>query len=328
MKYSNYIIRCLNILWVIIFPLSMEAQQHRVVYGKEANEIIENKVILNRVEITDSYSRASVKGRTNTGGLIGKTSGEVKIFKTYSSGWVEGENENSGGLVGSSSEMLQTFSSYWDAESSGMSNSASGTGKTKSEMTYPENQNIFEDWDFQQIWNSDINDINGRYPYLSADLPQMYKLQLSPNPILSGTVRGSGSFAQKSHVGISASANEGYQFSNWTSSGNILTQNAQTVVLIPTSDYKITANFTLISGTEDVSSTIKVFPNPLHDFLFINNVSDYKNVLISDIYGRIAQTYELNIDGCYDTSHLLPGYYFVSLIAKDGQIMNFRILKY
>jgi hypothetical protein len=49
--------------------------------------------------------------------------------------------------------------------------------------------------------------------------PDLYTLSLQVNPMGAGTVSGGGSFEEGQLVPVSASANAGYDFVNWTRGG-------------------------------------------------------------------------------------------------------------
>lgn len=70
-----------------------------------------------------------------------------------------------------------------------------------------------------------------------------YALNLTVNPVNAGTTTGSGSFAEGEVVGITATANEGFRFVNWTKGNTDLSVEASTSYITTAEDVTLTANF-------------------------------------------------------------------------------------
>jgi len=85
------------------------------------------------------------------------------------------------------------------------------------------------------------------------------------------------------------------------------------------------------SGIEtiNVSSDISVFPNPVHDQLFIRGNSDIiENMCLYNALGQriLEQRFESQI---LDMSILKPGIYFINLTTHDQkEVHTFKIIKY
>ena len=84
-----------------------------------------------------------------------------------------------------------------------------------------------------------------------------YSIRVSATPFGAGTVTGGGSYPQGESCTVSATANEGYSFSNWTEAGSVVSTNANYTFTV-TSGRNLVANF--VSGTQ--SYTISVSANP------------------------------------------------------------------
>ena len=84
-----------------------------------------------------------------------------------------------------------------------------------------------------------------------------YSIRVSAAPFGAGTVTGGGSYPQGESCTVSATANEGFSFSNWTEGGNVVSTNANYTFTV-TSGRNLVANF--VSGTQ--SYTISVSANP------------------------------------------------------------------
>ncbi len=111
---------------------------------------------------------------------------------------------------------------------------------------------------------------------------------------------------------ISATANDGYHFTQW-SDGN--TQNPRTIQVL--SDTILIAYFaketTGIEEVSDVNNAVHLYPNPAKTMLTIENATE--NVQIFDITGRVV----MNIDNketnllVINVSELAKGMYFVKI---------------
>jgi hypothetical protein len=84
-----------------------------------------------------------------------------------------------------------------------------------------------------------------------------YTINLSASPSAGGTVTGAGTYASGSSRTVTATANSGYSFSNWTESGNIVSTSASYT-------FTLTANRTLVANftPNPVNYTINVSASP------------------------------------------------------------------
>lgn len=116
------------------------------------------------------------------------------------------------------------------------------------------------------------NSVNGKFITsgifaVYAD-PLQYTISVSANPSAGGSVSGGGSFNQGDSVTVTATANTGYVFLNWTESG-IVVSNQESYTFTVSSDRILTANFEISqytlkytagengSITGDTSQTVK-----------------------------------------------------------------------
>ncbi len=79
-----------------------------------------------------------------------------------------------------------------------------------------------------------------------------YTVALSSNPIAGGTTSGGGTFNSGSSVTITATANNGYSFTNWTENGNVISVNANYTFTL-SSNRTLVANFTAAAAKDTVS---------------------------------------------------------------------------
>ncbi len=122
-----------------------------------------------------------------------------------------------------------------------------------------------------------------------------YSITASANPTEGGTVNGSGNYASGQTVNLNAIANTGYNFTNWTENGSVVSTNAE---------YSFTAEAdrTLIANFELVNYTISAIANPV-DGGTINGTGDYT-------YGQTV-----NLSAVANT-----GYTFVNWTENDTEV--------
>ena len=85
-----------------------------------------------------------------------------------------------------------------------------------------------------------------------------YNVSVSANPTNGGTVTGGGSFSAGSNCTVTASANNGYTFTNWTENGSVVSTNASYTFTV-NSNRTLVAHFTQNAPT---NYTISVSANP------------------------------------------------------------------
>ena len=83
--------------------------------------------------------------------------------------------------------------------------------------------------------------------------PTNYTLTLNSNPVSGGTVNGADQYPSGQQVTVTASANSGYAFTNWTEGTTIVSTNANYTFVI-TSNRTLVANFTTNQYTVSLSS--------------------------------------------------------------------------
>ena len=85
--------------------------------------------------------------------------------------------------------------------------------------------------------------------------PQNYTITVSANPRDGGTVTGGGTYQQGQSCTVSATANTGYTFTNWTENGNVISTNASYT-------FTVTGNRTLVANFTQQQFTVTVSSNP------------------------------------------------------------------
>ena len=117
--------------------------------------------------------------------------------------------------------------------------------------------------------------------------PETYTLTLEANPTAGGTVTGSGDYAEGAEVEITAEANEGYKFINWTIDGEELSTDASFTYTIPANDVTLVANFEeieepdnpLLSAPELKSDTTDNFVGKPIELTFTDDEDWRKNII-------------------------------------------------
>ena len=118
--------------------------------------------------------------------------------------------------------------------------------------------------------------------------PQNYTITVSANPTNGGTVSGGGTYQQGQSCTVSATANTGYTFTNWTENGNVVSTNANYTFTV-TSNRTLVANFTqqqytitaLVDpsewaggvtggGTYTYGQTCTLTATPCNPYIFVN----------------------------------------------------------
>ncbi len=85
--------------------------------------------------------------------------------------------------------------------------------------------------------------------------PQSYTINVSANPTAGGTVTGGGTYQEGQSCTVTATANNGYTFSNWTENGNVVSNR-------PTYIFDVTGNRNLVANFTQQTYTISVSANP------------------------------------------------------------------
>ena len=85
--------------------------------------------------------------------------------------------------------------------------------------------------------------------------PQNYTISVSANPANGGTATGGGTYQQGQSCTVSATANNGYTFTNWTENGNVVSTNRNYT-------FTVNGNRTLVANFTQQNYTINVSANP------------------------------------------------------------------
>ena len=118
---------------------------------------------------------------------------------------------------------------------------AAGIGNFSTALLNPGSHNI------TARYNADANFNRSTSQPTTQDVAQFYTIAVSASPSVGGAVDGGGSFAAGSSQTVTATANSGYSFINWTEGGSVVSSSPNYTFTL-TSDRNPIANFSS-SGT-------------------------------------------------------------------------------
>ena len=146
------------------------------------------------------------------------------------------------------------------------------------------------------------------------------------NPEEAGTITGTGTYVKNMSVTLTAKANEGYKFLNWTENGVIVSTESEYSFVVSL-DTDLVANFVSTEGVEELTLSFNIYPNPVNDKLYIETEVEIEEVSIFDIYGRRQELSAISCQpSAIDVSGLNSGVYFVKVVTSEGEAVK-RIVK-
>ena len=138
--------------------------------------------------------------------------------------------------------------------------------------------------------------VTGNRTLVANFVQQQYTISVSPNPILAGIVTGGGAYNPGDNCTVTATANNGYTFTNWTENGNVVSTNASY-------SFTVTGNRTLVANFQVQTFTVAATANPAEGGI---------------VEG--AGTYNFGIR-CTLTATANEGYNFVNW-TEDGEVVS------
>lgn len=276
--------------------------------------------------IENSFSTGNTIGDFGAGGFAGHNylseNADMGIKKCYSTGSAAG-NTYVGGFIGRNEGYV--IDGYFDIETSGTTESCgSGCAPGQVSLTgissadFAEESN-FINWDFENIWNIYIDNSISPFarPYLGDELVS-YELNLSSNPEEAGQLYGSGSYMEGEEVLISAETIGYYEFDNWTDEeGNIISTEGEALIIMPDSEFHLTANFHSTVGIEEVKEQLfKIYPNPVSDLLQIN-VPENAQLRMLTMDGKLVYEENISKNSTLDMSPFKPGVYLINITTLN-----------
>jgi len=123
-----------------------------------------------------------------------------------------------------------------------------------------------------------------------AENVELFEVQITIEPSAGGNVSGAGTYEENEPATLTATANEGFEFVNWSVNGDFLSSENPLIITV-TQDTVITANFNFVGIAENtLISDIRISPNPVSSdaIIEINCIEHQPNTVITilDISGR------------------------------------------
>jgi len=164
---------------------------------------------------------------------------------------------------------------------------------------------------------------------------KVYQVTVSVNNEAYGTANGGGTYEENTTATVTATANSGYKFVNWTKNGVEVSPNNQYSFTV-TEDVELVANFEEDGDMSIVETgnypSIRVYPNPTDGQLIIdcgrdaiNRVSTVTVVEIYDVMGRKALTSPVSFPSPETTLNIAPlptGVYFLKIQTENGVVVR------
>lgn len=153
-----------------------------------------------------------------------------------------------------------------------------------------------------------------------------YVISVSADPIIGGSVSGGGTYTQGQSCTITASANQSYEFINWTLDGTeVSTDASYTFTVMESQSY--VAHFHHFEGVEEGGTITQIFPNPFTSVVSITTETIASCVRVYDLFGHLlkeqaveSMRFDLDLYG------LSAGSYLLQIDYGDSQSVH-RIMK-
>ncbi len=137
---------------------------------------------------------------------------------------------------------------------------------------------------------------------------------------------GSGTYRQGARVELSpVPPSTDMIFSHWTGDEGVLKSitDSSAVFPMPAFNIKLTANFNAVTVNKSTLESLKVYPNPFTDHLYIKHSCRINKMIIFDISGRKKNLYYPGSDDVtIELGSLQPGMYFLKLVDERGNVFN------
>ena len=156
-----------------------------------------------------------------------------------------------------------------------------------------------------------------------------FTISISSNPTQGGTTTGGGSYNFNQTATVSAIANTGYSFVNWT-------ENGTPVSTTPSYTFNVTDNRNLVANLEPTLKNLNpfyiypfyIYPNPTNDFIYVKSKEkEVKLVKIYDLLGRLILEQHFSSNNVViDLTSLNNAVYFAEVYSEDNKKI-FRIIK-
>jgi len=153
-----------------------------------------------------------------------------------------------------------------------------------------------------------------------------YTVSVTANPSNGGTVSGGGSFTHGQSCTVSATANTGYTFINWTENGAQVSSQAEYTFSV-NGNRNLVAHFISTVGVNEVLTSANIYPNPFTSVVRITTERTAQNISVYDVFGRLLMQQPVSgMQFEMDLSELSPGTYLLQVDYGDSRSMH-RIQK-
>lgn len=160
---------------------------------------------------------------------------------------------------------------------------------------------------------------------------QNFNIQATADPEDGGTITGSGVYTEGEEVTLTANANEGFVFVNWTKDGQeVSTFSEFSFEVLESSNF--IAHFVIHElGINELNpATTNIFPNPFSNYLNIKTKNQsFQKIEILDSSGSLIFSRQLNPNSTkhsFNLEHLSSGLYFLR-ISNDSEKKVFKVIK-
>ena len=153
-----------------------------------------------------------------------------------------------------------------------------------------------------------------------------YTITVTADPTEGGRVTGSGNYDHGASCTLTATANENYEFINWTKNGIEVSTDA-TYTFMVTASEEYVAHFYFDDLVGENASTCQIFPNPFTSSLSITTENAAQSVSVYDFNGRLLMKQSINeLQFEIDLSQLTHGTYLLQIDYGDSRSVH-RIMK-
>ncbi len=153
-----------------------------------------------------------------------------------------------------------------------------------------------------------------------------YTISVTADPADGGMVTGAGNYNHGTTCTLTATANENYEFINWTKDGIEVSTDA-TYTFMVTASEEYVAHFYFDDLVGENATTCQIFPNPFTSSLSITTENAAQSVSVYDLNGRLLMKQNINeLQFEIDLSQLTHGTYLLQIDYGNRRSVH-RIMK-
>ena len=153
-----------------------------------------------------------------------------------------------------------------------------------------------------------------------------YTISVTADPAEGGTITGAGNYVHGTTCTLTATANENYEFINWTKDG-VEVSTEVTFTFIVTASETYVAHFNFDDYVIENASRCQIYPNPFTDVLRITTDNTAHSISVYDLYGRLLKKQEVSSTQFeLDLSEFGAGTYLLQVDYGDSRSVH-RIIK-